>query len=303
MNTTTWTATNLSAGRLTRLADYFELTKPRITVMVLVTVTVAGFVASWGQPDPWVLLHTLIGTVLVAASASACNQLWEKGTDALMPRTANRPLPTGRLESVEVAIFITASLIVGTAYLIAFTQWAAGGWAVVTWIIYVLIYTPLKRLTRWNTAVGAVSGAIPVLIGWTAVGGQLDVRAAALFLLLFLWQFPHFMAIAWLYRDQYEAAGMQMAASNCDAGSSNRSAGVQAILGASALLPVAAVPALFAPSVLYLALALVLGVGQLAVAVGFFCYQDDRWARRLLRVSLIYLPLMLSLLTALPVLA
>ena len=302
MNTTTWTATNQSAGWLTRMADYVELTKPRITVMVLVAVTVAGFVASWGQPDPWILLHTLIGTVLVAASASACNQLWERETDALMPRTADRPLPAGRLESVEVMLFTAVSLVVGTGYLIVFTQWTAAAWAMATWIVYVLIYTPLKRVTRWNTAVGAVSGAIPVLIGWTAVGGQLDLRAASLFMLLFLWQFPHFMAIAWIYRDQYESAGMRMATAR-GTGSANRSAGVQAVLGASALLPVAAVPALFAPSVLYLGLALVLGVGQLAVAIAFFRYQDDLWARRLLRVSVIYLPLLLLLLAALPVLS
>jgi len=302
MNTTVWSPARQTAGWWSRCMDYLELTKPRISVLVLITVAVSSFVATWGQPDLWILLHTLVGTALVAASASACNQVWEKETDALMSRTANRPLPSGRLESSEVLVWAAIGLLVGVAYLICLTTALAAAWAMLTWIIYVWIYTPLKRVTQWNTAIGAVSGAIPVLIGWTAVGGQLDVRAASLFMLLFLWQFPHFMAIAWIYRGQYQAAGMQMA-SVPRPGASHRSAGVQAVMGAIALLPVAAIPALFAPSTSYVALALVLGVGQLFVALMFFSRQNDLWARCLLRVSIIYLPLMLMLMAALPLLS
>jgi len=298
MSTSTLSVPRRRTQLLARAADYGELTKPRISVLVLATVAVSSFVARWGQPELVPLLHALIGTGLVAASASALNQWREWRTDQLMERTWERPVPAGRLTPREVLGFGTVLVVAGLVHLVLTTGWAPAGWAAITWVIYVGWYTPLKRVTAWNTAVGAVAGALPVLIGWSAVQGRLDVRAAALLLILFLWQFPHFMAIAWIYRRDYARAGLRMATVVDPSG---RRAGVQAVLGALALLPVSFVPALSVPQpAAYLCLALLLGAAQLACAVVFLLRRDDGSARRLLRASLVYLPCLLMLLTWLP---
>ncbi|MCA9176023.1 MAG: heme o synthase [Planctomycetales bacterium] len=282
------------------LADYVELTKLRISVLVLVTVAVAGYLARFGQPDLWPLLHAMLGTALVAASASALNQWLERHTDCDMARTADRPLPAGRLSPQQVVVFAAITFVVGMAWLILLAGWLPAAAGLATWFIYAWVYTPLKRRTTWNTAVGAVSGAAPVLIGWTAAGGAIDSRLGGLFLLVFLWQFPHFMAIAWLYKQQYADAGMQMMTVRDPSG---RRAGVQAVLGAAALLPVCAAFGLFAPGPAGLALVgctLLLALGQLACALSFFLRRDDDSARRLLRASLVFLPGVLLLLTFVP---
>lgn len=287
------------ASALARVADYVELTKPKIGLLVLVAVAVAYYVAQWGQPQPLVLLHLLLGTLLVSASASALNQWLERGTDGLMDRTAGRPLPAGRLSSVEVVGFAAVTICAGLVYLAWAVSFITAFLGLATWTIYVWIYTPLKTRTALNTAVGAVAGALPVLMGWSAGGAALDTRAWSLFLILFLWQFPHFMAIAWIYRRQYARGGLQMLTVVDPTG---RRAGVQAVLAALALLPVSFVPALFAPPGIswYVAVAFVLGAGQLACAV-LFCFRlDEPSARRLLRASLVYLPLLLGLLLLVP---
>jgi protoheme IX farnesyltransferase len=279
---------------LARGRDYVELTKPKIAVLVLITVAVAAFVATWGQLDPIVLLHALVGTTFVAASASAFNHWLEVERDALMQRTADRPLPGGRLSGTEVVLFAIVTILLGAAYLLYFVNWQAAGWGMLTWLTYVWIYTPLKVLSPINTFVGAIAGALPMMIGWSAVGGEMDVRAGAMFLIVFLWQFPHFMAIAWLYRHQYERAGMQMLPVVDPSG---LRAGVQAVLAASALLPTSLLPALNMPGVTwYLALALVLGLAQLVCAVSFCVHRNEVSARWLLRASLVYLPALMILL-------
>src|SRR4051794_39426999 len=240
---------------LSRLCDYVELTKPRIAVLELVVVLAAGVVATWGQPSPGLLFHAMLGTLLVASSASAANQWLERRQDARMPRTANRPLAAGRISSGEALAFCAICLAAGAVELALFTSAIALACALLTWVLYVLVYTPLKQVSVANTAVGAVAGALPVLIGWTAVGGQLDGRAIALFLVLFLWQFPHFMAIAWLYRRDYADARYQMLTVVDPTGAR---AGRQAVVAAIALVPVSVLPVLSAPgmgSVLYVALA------------------------------------------------
>jgi protoheme IX farnesyltransferase len=167
-----------------------------------------------------------------------------------------------------------------------------------TWLLYVCVYTPLKSRTSLNTAVGAVAGAMPVLMGWSASGAEIDLRAAALFLVVFLWQFPHFMAIAWIYREQYDAAGLKMLTVVDPSG---RRAGTQAVLSALALLPVSFIPALLSPGAsLYVLAAFALGGGQLACAVMFCAKRDEAAARRLLRASLVYLPALLTLLLFVP---
>ena len=280
----------------TRLLDYVELTKLKIAVLELVVVLAAGIVASWGQPQPQPLLHAMIGTLLVAASASAANQWLERFRDARMARTSQRPLPAGRLTSGEVIAFAMATLLAGALDLIVFVNAAAAVCALVTWAVYVLAYTPLKTASVLNTAVGAVAGALPVLIGWTAVGAPLDQRALALLTILFLWQFPHFMAIAWLYRRDYAQGGYQMLTVVDPSGAR---AGRQAAIAALLLLPVSVVPAIASPgigSLVYVTCGLLLGAGQLVYALRFWQQPNDLTARRLLRSSLVYLPTLLVML-------
>lgn len=292
MSTTTLPLDDRRAAWLARSADYLELTKPKIAAMVLVTVVVAALVASWGSPGGWLLAHTLVGTALVAASASALNQWLEADTDAQMPRTADRPLPGGRLSAAQVLWFAAVTIILGTLYLAALVGWRTALLGLTTWALYAWVYTPLKSRTPANTAVGAVAGALPVLMGWTAVGAPLDMRAWSLFLIVFLWQFPHFMAIAWIYRRQYAAAGLQMLSTVDPTGFR---AGAQAIVAALVLIPVSVVPYLSAASGgLYFAWAVGLGVAQLACAVSFFFQLTDQSARRLLLASLVYLPAILG---------
>jgi protoheme IX farnesyltransferase len=282
-----------------RLRDYVELTKPRIALLELVVVSTAAMVATWGQPDPLEVLHALVGTLLVASSASAANQWLERRRDARMHRTADRPLPAGRLSAAEAAGFSLLTLAAGAGYLALFVNAACLGWALLTWAVYVLAYTPLKTRSTINTVIGAVAGALPVLIGWTATGESLDRRAIALALVLFLWQFPHFMAIAWLYREDYARAGHKMLTTVEPTG---RLAGWQAVLAALVLVPVSVVPVLAAPSlggVLFAAGAIMLGLAQLAFAAAFWHQASETTARLLLRASLVYLPtLLLTLMLA-----
>jgi protoheme IX farnesyltransferase len=279
-----------------RIADYVELTKPRIVVLELVTVIVAAHLASpWGISS-LVLLHTVLGAALVAASAGAFNQWWEQATDARMIRTAERPLPSGRLSSQQVIVFGTITLAVGVAELIWGVSLTTAACALATWLLYVLAYTPLKTRSPMNTAVGAISGSLPILIGWTATGAAIDMRALAVVAVMFLWQFPHFMAIAWLYRDDYARGGQRML-TVVDA--TGLRAGAQALVGALALVPVSLVPAM-APQAgspgIYSIWAIALGVGQVIAATLFLFHRDDRSARRLLRASLLYLVCWMGLL-------
>lgn len=283
-------------NRLARVGDYVELTKPRIVAMELVTVVVAAHLASpWGI-QPWVLMHTVLGAALVAASAGAFNQWWEQSADARMVRTADRPLPSGRLSTSQVILFGGVTLVVGSIDLIVSVGWTTAGVALATWLVYVLAYTPLKSRSPLNTAVGAVSGSLPILIGWTATGAAIDVRALAMVAVMFLWQFPHFMAIAWLYRADYHRGGQRMLTVVDPTG---MRAGAQALVGALALVPVSLVPAMSPQSgspTIYCGWALVLGAAQVAAATLFLIHRDDRSARRLLRASLIYLICWMALL-------
>lgn len=287
-------------GIVARVADYIELSKPRIAILVLITVAVAAFVGSWGQPDPWTLLHALVGTLLVAMSASALNQWLETERDALMHRTSDRPLPSGRLHPAEVLTLAAVTIVLGTLYLGLLVNWTAAGWGLLTWFMYVWVYTPLKVVSPFNTTVGAVAGALPLLIGWSAVGAPLDVRAAAMFAIVFLWQFPHFMAIAWIYRHQYARAGMRMLPVVDPSG---RRAGVQAVVSAAGLLPISLIPAMNMPDIgWFLVGAVLLGLAQLWCAVAFCVNLNERSARWLLRASLIYLPSLMVLLVLVPIL-
>jgi protoheme IX farnesyltransferase len=289
-----------------RLAAYLELSKPRIASLVLVVVAVSAFAGHWGPPQPWIWFHTLLGTALIAASASTFNQLIERSRDARMDRTADRPLPSGRLQISQAVSFGMITLAIGLVELAALVNVMTALLGGLTWLLYVGLYTPLKAKTAANTAVGAVAGALPVLIGWAAVGASFSftggplpdgMYVAALFLIVYLWQFPHFMAIAWIYRRQYAAAGFQMLTVVDPTG---RRAGAQAVLGALALVPISLLPALQMPSRVYLAGAISLGIAYL-VAAALFCWRrDQRSARFLLQTSLVYLPALLVLLVLSP---
>ncbi len=280
----------------TRVSDFIELTKPRIVMLELVTIVVAAHLAAPRSVDFWILWHTIVGAALVAASAGAFNQWLEAATDARMPRTANRPLPAGRLTAWQVVVFGLVTLAAGAAELLIFVNSLTTVAAIATWLVYVTIYTPLKTRTPLNTAVGAVSGALPILIGWTAMGAAIDMRALALVAAMFLWQFPHFMAIAWLYREDYARGGQRMLTVVDPTGL--RAAG-QAVVAAIALVPVSLVLAL-APEagspIIYCFWTLLLGIGQAAAAVWFMTRRDDVSARWLLRASLVYLTCWMGLL-------
>lgn len=284
-----------------RLSDYLVLVRPRIAAMVLVTVSASMFLAGWGPPPLLLLWQTVAATALLAASSGALNQWLERSADALMPRTADRPLPTGRLSSAEALSFTAITLVAGLVWLSLTAGPLAAALGGLTWLIYVAAYTPLKRTSPLNTAVGAVAGALPMLIGWAAAGGAWTLGAATLFALVYLWQFPHFMAIAWIYRHEYRRAGMAMLTVVDPSG---RRAARQAIVAAAALWAVSLVPAmLWCPperAPLYLALATLLGLWQLFTAVRFARRLDDGSARSLLRMSLVYLPVLLLLIVVIP---
>jgi protoheme IX farnesyltransferase len=278
-----------------RVADYLELTKPRIAVLVLFTVGIGALLASGGWPDPWVLLHTLLGTALVAGGASALNQLLERDSDAQMHRTENRPLPAGRLSASEVGIFGAILGVAGLVYLtVALQRPVAAAVAGFTLVSYVFLYTPLKRKTTLNTLIGAVPGALPPVIGWTAVRGSVDLEVLALFLIVFLWQVPHFLAIAWIYRDDYARADLKMLPVI------DRSGGLtsrQMVCYCAALLPVSFMPVpLGMAGPIYLVGAALLGIYFLRAAFGFLQQRTESQARRVMRASLVYLPALLALL-------
>jgi protoheme IX farnesyltransferase len=277
------------------LSDYLDLIRPRVSILVLFTVGAGAFLAARGAVDPAQLFHVVLGTALVAAGASALNQLLERHTDALMNRTENRPLPAGRMSALEVMILGTLLAGGGLVYLlVALRQPTAAGVAAFTFLSYVFVYTPLKRVTPLNTLIGAVPGALPPVIGWTAIRGTIDGEALTLFLILFLWQVPHFLAIAWIYREQYARAGLCMLpVLDADGTQTGR----QMVRYCLVLIPVSLLPiALGEAGWLYGAAAVLLGLGFLTSSMRFVRAASVVQARRVLRASLLYLPVLLIVL-------
>jgi heme o synthase len=239
------------------------------------------------------LVNTLIGTALVAGGTNAWNQIRERDVDALMVRTRRRPLPSGRLTTTAAIWFASGITVVGVVYLGIMVNLLTAVLAALTFASYVLLYTPLKRKTSLNTLVGAVPGALPIVGGWTAAGGSLGVAVAALFWILFLWQLPHFLALAWLYREDYRAGGLRML--SCD-DVDGRDTGRMALLYAVALLPISLVPTLVGVTgTLYFFGALGLGVGYVAAGTGLLMGATPSRAWRLFFVSILYLPALLTL--------
>jgi protoheme IX farnesyltransferase len=270
------------------LADFVALTKPRLNVLVVAT-SAAGFYLGANAPiDSVPFVATVAGTTLVAGGAAALNQLYERNTDALMRRTRMRPLPDGRLSPTEARVFGVLLSAAGLILLTVYSTWLASLLALATLIIYLAIYTPLKRRSPVATIVGAIPGALPPLIGWTAARGM-TAGGLSLFLIVFLWQMPHFMAISWMYRDDYGAAGFPMLPVIDPTG---RRAGRQAVGYAAALLVASLMPTLVGLSgLVYAGVAVALGAAMLVLAVGFARAHTDAAARRLFLGSLAYLPL------------
>lgn len=285
------TAPRARSPRSTVLADYWALTKPEVNFLIVIS-TFAGFylarATGWRDFPFWLSINALLGTLLVASGTGALNQYLERRFDAQMRRTARRPLPSGRLEPAAVMLFGLALSVVGSLYLAVAVNILASLLAVGTLLSYLFIYTPLKRKTPLCTLVGAFPGAIPPLIGCAAASGKLNLQAWTLYAMLFLWQLPHFMAIAWMYREDYARAGYLVLPSNDYV--RVRFVNLQTVLPLLALVPLSLLPALMGEAKFYLIGALLLGVGFLYSAAQFVFRRSNPAARRLLAASVIYLP-------------
>jgi protoheme IX farnesyltransferase len=270
------------------VADYVALAKPRLNLLVVVTSAAGYYLGSNASPALLPMAQVGLGTALVAGGAAALNQVSERDTDALMRRTRTRPLPDGRVTPVDARAFGLVLATAGLA-LLGFASLLAALLALATLVIYVAIYTPLKRRSSLATLVGAVPGALPPLIGWAAGHGAVSAGGWALFGIVFLWQIPHFMAIAWMYRDDFSRAGFPMLPVLEPDG---RRTGRQAVLYAAALVPVSILPAFLGVAGRpYAWVALALGVALLSLSARFASARTDRAARALFYGTLVYLPL------------
>ena len=275
------------------LTDLMTLTKARLSLLVIIT-TFVGFCMASDTSLDWVrLFHAVVGTTLAAAAAAVLNQRIETRVDRLMERTRNRPLPAGRMKPAAALVLGIALGIAGTAWLWLTTNALAASLAAATILIYIAFYTPLKRRTSLCTIVGAVAGAIPPVIGWTAVQPSIDLGAWVLFGILFTWQMPHFLAIAWMYRDEYAQAGFVMIRRDDLTGSATAT---QSLLYTLALMLITTIP-FFAGlnSSLYLVLGLLLDAAMLVCALRFLFDRTRPTARMLFYASIFYLPLILGL--------
>jgi heme o synthase len=285
------------------LSDYAQLFKVRVTTLIVVTAWAGCYMASAKSGVSslsWTLLNALWGIGLTCAGSAALNEAVEHRLDALMKRTRNRPIPGGRMDLVTGWVAGIAATLLGSISLALTTNVLTGVLALATAVTYLCLYTPLKQLSPISTFIGAFPGAMPPLLGWTAIRGRIEPEAIVLFLIVFFWQFPHFQAIAWMYRDEYEAAGIKMLPVVDKAGQSTIR---QMLAYCAALLPVSLLPALFRMSGrVYLTGALLLGLGFL-----YFVFrlartklpttapESRKLARHLLQASVIYLPMLFAL--------
>ncbi|MBI4471567.1 MAG: protoheme IX farnesyltransferase [Acidobacteria bacterium] len=279
------------AARRVRVADLLELTKPNITMLVLITTVVGFYMASEGPIRLLLLLHTVLGTALVAGGASALNQYIEREMDARMVRTRGRPLPDGRMLPNDALLFSSIISVTGVAWLMLFVNVLTGILGLLTLAAYIFIYTPLKTRTTLCTLIGAFPGATPPMMGWTAVRGEIDAFALALFAILFLWQMPHFFAIAWIYTEDYARSGFTVHVSG-------ERTGRQIIFYCCALIPVSLVPTLLGVTgMTYVLGAILLGFLYLGYGCAVAFFRSNTHARRLLKASILYLPALLALMT------
>ena len=274
------------------VSDLAELVKARLTLLVLLTTAVGYYLGAESPIDSMGLFHVVFGTAAAAAGAAALNQWWEHRLDVLMHRTRERPVPAGRMRPIEALSLGTAFSIFGIAYLAIACNALAAVLAAITVGVYIFGYTPLKRTTTANTAVGAIPGALPPIIGWAAARGALDGGAWSLFVIMILWQFPHFFAIAWMYREDYSRAGFQMISTGDRTGERSAS---QSVFFCILLLIVGALPAfLDVVKMVYVPCEIALGAVFVAMAMRFLRLRTIAAARLLFIASIVYLPLLLA---------
>jgi len=281
------------AAGIGSLSDYLELAKPRVTSLVVATTAFGFYVASRNAVDPVLLFHTLLGTTLVASGTSAYNMYLERESDGKMERTRRRPLPDGRLQPVQALAFATALSVGGILYLAAWVNLLTALLATCTLVSYLFLYTPMKRWSPLCTLVGAVPGALPPLGGWAAATGSLDAGGWALFAILFLWQLPHSLAIAWMYKEDYARGGFRLLpVVDPDGGSTVR----QIVGNALALVPVSLTPVLLGVTgIWYFYGAILLGAVLVASCLRMARTRSRVHARGILLFSVLYLPALLLL--------
>jgi protoheme IX farnesyltransferase len=274
------------------VSDIFDLVKARLTLLVLLTTAVGYYLGTQSPLDSVGLFHVVFGTAAAAAGAAALNQWWEHQLDALMHRTRERPVPAGRMRPFEALLLGSVLSIFGVVYLAIASNALSAVLAAITIAIYIFGYTPLKRTSTANTAVGAIPGAIPPIIGWAAARGTLDGGAWSLFVIMVLWQLPHFFAIAWMYREDYLRAGFQMISTDDRTGERSAS---QSVFFCILLLIIGALPAfLDVVKMSYVPFELALGGAFVAVAMRFLRLRTIAAARLLFITSIVYLPLLLA---------
>ncbi|MEM9410002.1 MAG: heme o synthase [Planctomycetota bacterium] len=291
--------TNLTSQSAQSTADsaqtlraYAELIKLRISTMVLFTFCVTGVLSAGLNVDLLTLFYATVGMLLIASSGNAMNMYLERYTDFLMPRTSGRPLPAQKLSSTEVVSFASICFGASVAILGFLVNWPTAICGIATWILYVWVYTPLKTITPLNTEVGAIPGAMPILMGSLATTGGITEISFYFFLVLLIWQFPHFMSIAWMYRNQYEHGGLKMITVTDPTG---KSAGLKAVATCILMIAVSLLPALLFEqrivAVVFVLLALVFGWFYLKASWRFAINRNDQTARKLLKSSVLYLPM------------
>ncbi len=276
-----------------KLSAYLELSKPRIAFMLVLTAAAGFYLGAANNFDVVLFVNMTIGITLLAFGVATLNQVWERKTDALMERTANRPLPTNKVSFAEALVFGVSMCVVAEVYLAALVNVLTAVLGLVVIVGYVLLYTPLKTKTSLSTAIGALPGALPPLMGFTASANEITLGAWTLFAILFLWQFPHFLAIAWMYKDQYAKAGIKMLPVVEPSG---RITAQQIVIFTILLLPVSLAPYfLQMTGLIYLIGASVLGLWFLAASIKAARAKSVEQSRKLLLVSVLYLPLLFAL--------
>lgn len=293
MKTSASTLSPVDVQGRSAFAIFSDLVKARLTLLVVLTTLAGFYAASEGVMDGLLLLHTLVGTALVACGAAALNEWWERDLDAKMERTASRPIPSGEMTPRAVLLVGAFMCIAGLIHLALMVNLLTSLLGIATMATYLFIYTPLKTRTTLNTLIGAIPGGLPPLMGWAAARDEVSREGWALFAIIFFWQLPHFLAIAWLYRDEYEKAGFVMLPSRDPDGSRT---GKQAISHTLGLIPVSLCPSLFGVTgVVYFFGALLMGMAFLWCAIRFSRDLTRVRARQLFFASILYLPLLFGL--------
>ncbi|HTH50925.1 MAG TPA: heme o synthase [Pyrinomonadaceae bacterium] len=279
-----------------RVGAFVELTKPRIAILLVLTSAAGFYLGTKGTFDVVLFVNTLIAITLLAFGVATLNQYWERELDVLMARTAARPLPTGRVTHLEALVFGIAQCVIAEVYLAIAVNALTAFLGLLVIVGYVLVYTPLKTRTSASTAIGAIPGALPPLMGWTAAANEISIGAWALFAMQFLWQFPHFLSIAWLFRHEYAQAGIKMLPVVEPSG---RITARQIVLFSIMLLPVSLAPFFFGISgLVFLVGGTILGLWMLYASIVAARSKTDAANRRLLLVSVIYLPILFILMVA-----